>query len=131
MKSALLWGLIPDEAIPLLIVGAAMLSMLMGRRVLGFVVPLLLSLFLAPFVETLMASLPAWLTLLMFAVLGMALLRGAIALFLGERAAGHLVGALATDVVHLVLKGLVAIPVLLVRGGILAVRAIRNQEVKP
>lgn len=128
--STLLWGLVPDEAIPVLIVGAALLSIFIGRRVLGFIVPLVVSILIAPFVESLMASLPWWLTLMMLVVLGMALVRGAIALLLGERAAGHLIGALATDVVHLVLKAILAVSVLLVRGSARVIRAIRNREVE-
>lgn len=128
--NTLLWGLVPDEAIPGLIVGAALLSIVIGRRVLGFIVPLVLSILIAPFVESLMSILPWWLTVLILLVLGMALVRGGIALFLGERAAGHVIGALATDVVHFALKTAVMLPVLAVRGGIYAVRSLRKQEVK-
>ncbi len=130
MRTTLLWGLIPDEAIPLLIVGGALLSIFVGRRVLGFVIPLLLSLLLAPFLEALVASLPWWLTLLMLLALGLALVRGALALFLGERATGHLVGSLATDVVRWGLRMLVVVPVFLGRGLLRAVSSTRKAEVK-
>lgn len=129
MRSTLLWGLIPDEAIPLLIVGAALLSIIVGRRVLGFIIPLVISILLAPFVESLMASLPWWMTLLMLLALGLALLRGALGLFLGDRATGHLVGALATDVVHFMLKAVVAVPVFLVRSLLRIIASARNAEV--
>ena len=129
MRSTLLWGLIPDEAIPLLIVGAAILSIVVGRRVLGFVVPLLISILLAPFLEALVASLPWWMTLLMILALGFALLRGALGLFLGDRATGHVIGSLATDVVHLVLKAIIWTPVVTIRLIGRALAGVRDLEV--
>jgi hypothetical protein len=128
MKSALLWGFFPDQAIPVLIVGGALISIVLGRRILGFVVPLVLTLFLAPFLEALVGNLPWWMTASILLVLASALLRGAVGLFLGARAAGHLVGALATDVVHWLLKAMVAIPVHLVRGLIRIFSWARNLE---
>ena len=65
MRSGLLWGLIPDEALPLLLLGGALLCMVLGRRALGFLVPLGLTLLLAPFVETLISLLPVWLVLIL------------------------------------------------------------------
>ncbi len=58
MRSTLLWGLVPDEAIPAPIFTAVVLSILVGRRVLGFRVPLLPFSLFAPFLEELVASLP-------------------------------------------------------------------------
>jgi hypothetical protein len=72
----LLWLLLPDSAIPLLIVGV------------------LLEMF------------PWWVSPLLLVVFVMSVLRAASGLLLGERASGHMVGILAADVVRGIFKTL-------------------------
>ena len=103
------WTLLPDEALPLVIAGAG-LALLIGiitRKVaFHFIGMILLSLLLAPFIESFMSEIPLPITLLIMVLLGLSLLRGIASIFLGKEAASHLVGSLAADAVRLVLKAL-------------------------
>lgn len=107
MRWNLLWAFLPDEALPLLIVGvglAMLLGILRGRAALG----LLALLFLAPVMgavgEALLAQLPPWFAWVLLAGLGLALLRGLATLLLGPRAADTMVGSLAADLVRLAVR---------------------------
>jgi hypothetical protein len=99
----ILWWLLPDEAMILVIAGIGLgliLGLIKGRPAMGILGGIVLSLILAPFVESLFGSLPSWISILILAAVGMAIFRGIASLFLGERAAGHMVGVLAADVVR-------------------------------
>ncbi len=67
---------------------------------MGMLGGIVLSLILAPFVESLVGSLPSWISLLILVAVGIAIFRGIAALFLGQLAAAHMVGILAADVVR-------------------------------
>jgi hypothetical protein len=116
MRWSVLWTFLPDEALPLLIVGiglAIILGLLRGRAALGLLVLLLLAPVLGAVVEPLLAQLPPWVTVLLLAFVGLAILRRLAALFLGPRAADTMVGALAADVVRLAVR-LLLLPLLIV-----------------
>ena len=100
-----LWFFLPDEALPLIIVGlgiALILGLLTGRAVLGILGLILLLPMLSPFVEGAIGALPPWISLLILVIVGLAILRGLAALFIGARAADTMVGTLAADVVRIV-----------------------------
>lgn len=104
MRTSIIWWLLPDELLPLVVVGVALLVIVRVFR-LSTGIGILFSLFilpmlLAPIIEMVMAALPFWLVLLMCAALAMSLLRGCVALFLGNGATDRLVGNIATDCVR-------------------------------
>ena len=100
---SLLWFFLPDEALPLIIVGVGLALILgFGRGVLGILGLLLLIPIVAPFVEALLGELPLWVSLLILAIVGLAIFRGLAGLLIGARAADHMMGILAADVVRLV-----------------------------
>jgi uncharacterized membrane protein YozB (DUF420 family) len=94
---------VPDSALPLVLVAAAFLLILGFRRTAGglFAVALLLPV-LGPFVEALIDALPPWVTLLIGVIVVLMLLQLLASVFIGRRAAAHMVGILAADVVRLV-----------------------------
>jgi hypothetical protein len=98
-----LWFLIPDEALILVVAGvglALMLRLISGRTALSVLGMLVLSLLLAPFVETLLASLPSWVgILILLAIIG-SLIRLFLGMFLGSQAASHTIGILAADAIR-------------------------------
>lgn len=107
MRWSLLWTLLPDEALPLLIVGvglAMMLGILRGRAVLGLLAMLLIAPVIGAVGEALLAQLPPWVAWMLLVGLGLALLRGLAALLLGPRAADTMVGSLAADLVRLAVR---------------------------
>jgi hypothetical protein len=100
-----LWFFLPDEALPLIVVGlgiALILGILTGRTMLGILGLVLLFPILSPFVESAMGSLPPWIALLILVIVGLSILRGLAALFIGQRAADTMTGNLAADVVRLI-----------------------------
>jgi hypothetical protein len=62
-------------------------------------------LLLAPFVESLVSSLPWWVSVLILIGIGWAILRSFARLVLGAGGADHLVGTLAADVVRATFRG--------------------------
>lgn len=105
----LLWLLMPDSAIPLLIVGAALLlivGVLSRGRAFAIIGGLVAYLIFAPFAGVLLAMFPWWVSPLLLVVFVMSALRAASALFLGERASAHMVGILAASVVMGIFKAL-------------------------
>lgn len=107
MRWSLLWAFLPDEALPLLIIGvglAMILGILRGRAALGLLALFFLAPVIGAVVEALLVQLPPWLVWLLLAGLGLALLRGLAALVLGPRAADTMVGALAADLVRLAVR---------------------------
>lgn len=110
MRWGAIWMLLPDEALPLLILGVGftmILGLLRGRAALGILLMLLLAPVLAPFVEALMGVLPPWISLIVLAVVGLSILRGLAALAIGTRAADTMVGSLAADLVRLAMRMLI------------------------
>jgi len=103
MRSGILWALLPDEALPLVIMIAG-LMMILGFRQVAFSILGVVLLFpiLAPFVEALLGELPPWVSLVILAFVGLAILRGLAALLIGQRAADTMVGSLAADVVRII-----------------------------
>jgi len=103
MRSGVFWALLPDEALPLVIMVAGLLMILGFRRAgLSILGAALLLPMLAPFVEALFGELPPWVSLVILAFIGLAILRGLAALLIGQRAADTMVGSLAADVVRIV-----------------------------
>jgi hypothetical protein len=98
-----LWFLIPDEALILVVAGvglALMLRLISGRTAISVLGMLALSLLLAPVVETLFASLPAWVgILILMAIIG-SLIRLFLAIFLGSQGAAHTLGILAANAIR-------------------------------
>ncbi len=110
MRWGVLWLLLPDEVLPLIIVGVAfalMFGLLSLRGAVGLILALVvLPPVLAPFVEGVLGDLPPWVSVIILAVLALAILRGLAALVLGRAAAAEMVGHLAADLV----KALVLLP---------------------
>lgn len=103
----MLWMLLPDGALPLVIAGiglALMVGLLSGGAAFRILGMLLLFALLSPFVEGVMGGMPPWVGLILMAIIILALLRGVASLALGKRAAAHMVGILAADLVRLALR---------------------------
>jgi len=116
---------IPDEALLLIVMGiglALMLGLIGGRAALGILGMVLLLPLLSPFVEALVGELPPWVSLVLLAIVALALIRGLAALLLGARAADTMVGNLAADLVRLVVR-LLLLPL---RMGRWAVRMVNH-----
>ncbi len=107
MRLAALLAWLPDEAVPLVVVGAGLalvLGVMSGRtavQLLGFV---LLVLVLAPFIDAMFGELPAWVSLALVVAGGLSLLRLVASLVLGARAADTMVGSLAATAVVAALR---------------------------
>lgn len=94
----LLWGLLPDELLPLLVLGIAFavifgfLKKQIWLTLLGLViVPLLI----APFIESAFGGLPLWILISVLLLFGLFILSALLEMTLGKHAAGHVVGELA------------------------------------
>ncbi len=105
----LVWLLLPDSAIPLLIVGVALLliiGVLARRRAISIIGTLLAYLVFAPFAGVLLEKFPWWVSPLLLVVFVMCVLRAASSLLLGERASDHMAGILAAGAVMAIFKTL-------------------------
>ena len=94
---------LPDEAIVLIIalIGLGVMVGILRLRSAGqILMGLVLMLLLSPFIESLISSLPSWVNLLLLIAIGWALVRATFRFMLGPRAADHMVGILAADVVR-------------------------------
>lgn len=101
MRWSALWTLLPDEALPLVIMVAGLMMVIGFRRAgLSLLGLALLTPILAPFVEALIAELPPWVSLIILILVGFSLLRGLSVLLIGPRATDHMVGSLAADIVR-------------------------------
>ena len=125
MMTLLAW--LPSEfmVLGIVLIGfGLMVGLISGRRaatLLGFIVLLLL---LGPFVDSLLDVLfdraPWWLLLLLGIILLFSLLRAVSHFLIGRRAADHMVGSLAADLVRFGFRmvfGLITLPFRLVFGG--------------
>lgn len=127
MRWAPFWMLLPDEALPFIVVGlgfAVLFGFLRLRGAMAILVGLVvLPVLLAPSIDGMMEEVPRSVSLATLVVLGLILLRGLAALLLGGRAADHMTGILAADVVRLVVLGLLVMPLRVVRW---ALRQVTN-----
>jgi hypothetical protein len=101
-----LWILIPDEAIPVIVIIVGLLLILglvRPRAAFGILGLLLLLPLLSPLIEALFEALPPWISFLVLAWVGLAILRGLATLFLGRGASDEMVGTLAAHLVIAVL----------------------------
>lgn len=104
----MLWMLLPDWALPLIILGIALATvfgLLRGGTAFSLLGVVLLFALLGPFVggivEGIAGTLPPWMLLALLVIVGLVLLRAAADLVLGRRASDHMVGILAADLVRL------------------------------
>jgi len=98
-----LWLWLPDEAMVLVIAGiglALMFGFIRGRAAMALLGTVILTLLAGPFIDALLDTLPGLVILLLVLFVVLALFRGVLSLFLGERAAAHAVGILAADVMR-------------------------------
>ncbi len=103
----LIFAFVPNSALPLIIAGAGLLIILglvKPRTAFGFIGSFVLSIIAAPFVESLFAQLPFWLTALV--LLGMAFwaVRTVLEFVLGTHAAGHVIGTAFVGSVSLLFR---------------------------
>jgi len=101
------WIFIPEWAIVLAVAGiglALMVGLIRFRQATGLLVGIVLLLTLGPFIaavtEALFDALPLWLSVIIVSLAALTLARVALRLVFGETAAGHIVGALATDLIR-------------------------------
>lgn len=103
-----LWVLLPDELLPLVVVGvglALMLGLVRTRAAFGLIAGILLVIILTPFISPALDWLPSWLLLLLGCWLALYLFRSFFALLIGPRATDEMVGEIAADVVRAVFRG--------------------------
>lgn len=113
-----LWWFVPEEALPLILSGGAILVILgviRPGRLLLIVFGLALLPLLGPIVEAVFEILPWWLTIAILLMIAISFIRSVSALFLGDRASDHMVGTLAADAVRGVLRLLFGLPFILFR----------------
>ena len=104
MKGITLASFLPEEFIPLLLIGAGLAMILGARKLAGALFMLVLvSVLLPPFLEPILERVPLWALLLIGVFIVLAVLREIAALFLGREAAATMVGTLAADFVKLLL----------------------------
>ncbi len=102
-----LWLLLPQEALPLLLIGGAFLivfGIASLRAVLGAVIFFAVIPVFSPVIEALFGALPAWVALLFFLGMGFWCLQAIATTVIGRGAAEHMVGSLAADLVRFLLK---------------------------
>lgn len=110
VRWGILWALLPDQAMPLAVMGAGLaliLGLVARRMALGIVGMLLLLSLLTPFVEAVVGDLPPWFSLVIMAFFALAIIRGLAGIVLGQRPADTMVGILAADIVRLVVAILI------------------------
>ncbi|MGB7720287.1 MAG: hypothetical protein WBL65_10335 [Bryobacteraceae bacterium] len=94
---------LPDEAMVLVIavIGLGLMVGILRLRSAGQILAgLVLMLLLSPFIESFISSLPSWVNLLLLLGIGWALVRAMFRFILGPRAADHMIGILAADVIR-------------------------------
>jgi hypothetical protein len=102
----MLWALLPDEFMPLAIAGIG-LALILGiiglRKAASLIGGICLLLVTAPFFDALFDGLPTWLFLLTLPVLLVLVIRWLVRMVIGQRAADHLVGTLAADLIRAII----------------------------
>jgi len=119
----LIWLFLPQELLPLLVIGMALLSvvgLVRPRRVLGLVVLILLLPIISMAVEEILAQLPWYVGVLLLVGLTTNVIRLVLQVFLGKEAAGHILGR----AVVATFKGLCYLALLPFRGLFLLVRGV-------
>ena len=104
MRSGILW-LLPDEMLPLLLPVVAIgliIGVATGRTVMTVIGLLIFLPVIGGIAEGILGAMPPWISLLILVIIGLSLLRGLAALFIGQRAADTMTGHLAADVVRIV-----------------------------
>ncbi|MEM2001026.1 MAG: hypothetical protein QXT77_00070 [Candidatus Methanomethylicaceae archaeon] len=97
-----LWFFLPDEALPLVIVGVGLLwilGVISAQGALRILSRMFLLVLIGPFVEMLVGELPSWVLVLVLVWVVLAALRGLATLLLGRGAADEMVGTLAAHFV--------------------------------
>lgn len=93
----LLWAFLPDEALPVIIVGlglALIIGIISRSVVFSILGTIILFALLSPFIDALFDSLPLWLLLLSMLVVGFSLLKLMMNTLFGREATGHFLGEL-------------------------------------
>src|SRR5438046_923963 len=103
MRFNALWWFVPMEALPLILVGGALL-VIIGRlrpgRLLVIVGGFAMLPLVAPVIEGVLDILPWWVVLGVVLVVAVSMFRGIAAMFIGERAADEMTGSLAASAVR-------------------------------
>lgn len=102
-----LWLFLPQEALPLLLIGGAFLVMFRIaslRSVLGTVICFAVLPVFSPVIEAVFGALPGWLALLFFVGMGFWCFQAIATTVMGRGAAEHMVGSLAADIVRSLVK---------------------------
>jgi hypothetical protein len=105
----LFWWILPESALPLVIVAAAigLITGLIPRKVVfGLLGAVIAMLMLGPFISVLLDALPVWLLLILMVFIALSFCRAILNATLGQSATSHMVGFLAADVVRLFFRGL-------------------------
>ena len=100
---SVIWALLPDEFMPLVIAGiglAMILGLLRLRKAAALIGGICLMLLTAPLFDALFDALPSWLFVLMIPILIIVVIRWLVRLVIGQRAADHMIGSLAADLVR-------------------------------
>ena len=93
----LLLAFMPDEALPVIIVGlgfALILGIISRSVVFSILGTIILFALLSPFIDALFDSLPLWLLLLIMLIVGFTLLKFVMTTLFGKEATGHVLGQL-------------------------------------
>lgn len=94
---------LPDQAMVLVIaaIGLALMIGVLRLRSAGQILTgLILTLLLSPFIESFISLMPTWINLLLLLGIGWELVRALFDFVLGPRAADHMIGILAADVIR-------------------------------
>lgn len=94
----LLWFLLPDELLPLVIIGvglALIVGLLRPRAVFAILSSVVLLVVAAPLVGELFDALPSWVALVVLVFIVLGVIRSVFALLIGSGATDHMVGYLA------------------------------------
>lgn len=99
----LFWWLLPESALPLVIVAAGlglMTGIISRKTAFGLIGLVILFVILSPFVSVLVDALPLWVTVLLLLFVGLSFCRAVLNALIGQRAASHTVGILVADVIR-------------------------------
>lgn len=132
MRFGALWTLLPDEAIPIVILALILAAVFLGRRVLPILVVVVLSVVLAPFVSSFVDTLPTPIVIALGIAFMLVVVRSVAVLILGAGAADHMTGVLAADAIRFAVRSAVFLPSMLMRlafrGPRLGIRRNRRSE---